>query len=109
MSPKHLLALAVAGAVLSGAAPALANGRFPASGQLVVDPTDPTHLVLRATFGVLRSRDRGASWGWVCEGAIGYGGQEDPMMAVPADGSLLAGIYEGFSISRDDGCTWGLA
>ena len=106
---RSLLAALTAGAVLLGAAPALANGRFPAAGQVIVDPADGDHLVVRATFGLLRSRDRGASVGFICEGAVGYAGQEDPMMALGGDGALLAGLYAGLAISRDDGCTWAIA
>jgi MYXO-CTERM domain-containing protein len=108
MTARALLAASLCAALL-GAAPAWANGRFPAAGQVLVDPADGQHLVLRATFGLLRSRDRGASAGWICEAAIGYAGQEDPMMALGGDGALLAGIYEGLAISRDDGCAWSLA
>jgi hypothetical protein len=111
-APRILRRLAralIGGAAFLVAAPSLANGRFPAAGQIVVDPEDGAHLVLRATFGLLVSRDRGASAGWVCESAIGYGGQEDPMMGLAGSGALLAGLYEGLSISRDGGCTWSLA
>jgi MYXO-CTERM domain-containing protein len=109
MRAQHLLAIASTCAALLGAAPARANGRFPASGQIVVDRSDPSHLVLRATFGILRSRDQGKSWGWICEGAVGYGGVEDPMMGITADGSLLAAVFEGLAASRDDGCGWAFA
>jgi hypothetical protein len=96
-------------AALATPTPALANGRYPAAGQIVVAPTDADHLVVRATYGVLSSRDAGKSWGWICEGAIGYGGIEDPMMGVTADGTLLAGIFNGLSVSRDSGCSWAFA
>lgn len=96
-------------AALAIPSPAFANGRYPAAGQIVVAPTDEDHIVVRATYGILSSRDAGKSWGWVCEGAIGYGGIEDPMMGVTADGTLLAGIFNGLSISRDSGCSWAFA
>jgi MYXO-CTERM domain-containing protein len=88
---------------------ASANGRFPAAGQLVVDPSDPQHLVLRATFGILETSDGGTNWGWICEKAVGYTGVEDPAMGVTSDGSILAGIFEGLSISHDRGCSWDFA
>jgi MYXO-CTERM domain-containing protein len=96
-------------ALLLAAPAALANGRFPAAGQVAVDPSDPSHLVVRATYGILSTHDKGAHWSWICENAVGYGGFEDPMMAITQDGSLLAGTYEGLSTSRDSGCQWDFA
>ncbi|MEP7122651.1 MAG: hypothetical protein ABJE95_17135 [Byssovorax sp.] len=89
--------------------PALANGRFPAAGQIAVDPSDPDHLVVRTTYGLTVTNDHGAHWSWVCEAAVGYSGTEDPMMAITADGSLIAGIFEGLSASHDQGCQWDFA
>ena len=96
-------------AASSFAAPAHANGRFPAAGQITVDPSDPTHLVVRTTYGLTESSDGGAHWSWICEAAVGYGGTEDPMMAITADGTLIAGIFEGLSASHDKGCQWDFA
>ncbi|AGP37739.1 WD40/YVTN/BNR-like repeat-containing protein [Sorangium cellulosum] len=103
------LAAAAAGLALSGAAPALANGRYPTAGQILVDPADPEHIVVRATYGVLTTRDGGERWSWICEAAIGYSGFEDPMMVVTADGSMLAGLFDGLSATHDGGCDWQLA
>lgn len=88
---------------------AQANGRYPAAGQIAVHPADPSTLVVRATYGILLSRDQGMSWGWICEGAVGYGGIEDPMMGITQDGTLLAGVFKGLSASRDQGCSWSFA
>lgn len=88
---------------------ARANGRFPATNQLVVSPTDPNLLVLRATFGFVVSHDAGRTWSWICESAVGFSSEEDPAIAVTANGAILAGLYEGLSISPDMGCTWGFA
>ena len=93
---------------LAGATPAYANGRFPAANQLVVSPSDPTFLVLRTTFGILFSHDRGANWDWICEKAIGYGGVEDPSMGMTTN-AVLAGTFEGLSVSSDKGCGWAFA
>ncbi len=51
---------------LLSTAPARANGRFPETNQLVVEPGNPDHAVVRATFGLLVTRDRGTSWEFVC-------------------------------------------
>jgi hypothetical protein len=99
---------AVAGLVLSFSQLAAANGRFPASNQLLFSPGDPSFIVLRTTFGVLLSHDAGASWEWLCEDAIGLspGSSEDPALAVTADGSIVAGISKGLEVSHDGGCNW---
>ncbi|WP_207217496.1 WD40/YVTN/BNR-like repeat-containing protein [Sorangium cellulosum] len=103
------LAAAAASLALSAAAPALANGRYPTAGQILVDPADPEHIVVRATYGVLTTRDGGERWSWICEAAVGYSGFEDPMMVVTADGSMLAGLFDGLSATHDGGCDWQFA
>lgn len=85
-------------------AAALANGRFPAADQILVDPGDPSHLVLRATYGLLHSRDGGQSWSWTCEEAIGYMG--DPTVSVLQGGNLLVGFFGTISVSADQACGW---
>ncbi|WP_437738617.1 WD40/YVTN/BNR-like repeat-containing protein [Sorangium sp. So ce1335] len=103
------LGAAAACVALAASTPALANGRYPAAGQILVDPSDPDHIVVRATYGVLTTRDGGERWSWICEAAIGYSGFEDPMMVVTGDGSILAGLFDGLSATRDGGCHWALA
>jgi hypothetical protein len=93
-------------------APARANGRYPAANQLLVAPTDPNLIVLRVTFGLLVSHDGGAHWAWICEDAVGYGGngvEEDPAIAVTQSSALLAGTQEGLAVSPDTGCSWAFA
>jgi hypothetical protein len=106
---RFFAAFASACAALLEAAPASANGRYPAASQLVISPSDPNSLLLRATFGFLLSRDGGATWDWICEQAVGYAGEQDPAIGVTASGSLLSGAFEGLSVSLDRGCTWSLA
>jgi MYXO-CTERM domain-containing protein len=86
---------------------AQANGRLPAAHQLVVSPTDPNLFVLEATFGVFTSRDMGATFGWICEPAIGYPSNVawDPSIGITAS-SILASIPAGVSVSADQGCSW---
>jgi photosystem II stability/assembly factor-like uncharacterized protein len=83
-----------------------ANGRFPASSQILVSPTDPSSFVLRTTFGVLFSTDGGKNWDHVCEKAVGYGGTEDPSLALTGT-TIIAGTFEGLATSSDKGCSWG--
>ncbi len=96
-------------AALGASSEASANGRFPRADQLVFAPGRPSELVLRATFGLLISRDAGASWDWVCERAIGFDGIEDPAVAVLNDGVVLAGLFGGLAQSEADACSWRFA
>jgi photosystem II stability/assembly factor-like uncharacterized protein len=92
--------------LLAGAGSASANGRYPYAQQLLVDPGDPDRLWLRATYGILTSADRGKSWDYICEAAVGYSTQEDPMLAVTADGKVFAATVEGVLVTPDHGCSW---
>jgi len=85
--------------------PAWANGRYPLATQLVAAPNDPSYLSLRATFGILGTRDSGKSWTWICEQAAGYSDIQDPSMAIGADGTLIVAA-ENLRISPDRGCSW---
>jgi photosystem II stability/assembly factor-like uncharacterized protein len=100
---RYLAAGLLLGASFTSA-PCLANGRFPAADQLLVDPDDPAHLMLRATFGLLESRDGGGSWSWTCEAAVGYTG--DPSVTLLRGGDALAGFFGHVSVSREGGCGW---
>jgi hypothetical protein len=84
-----------------------ANGRLPSARQLVVSRTDPSLLVVETTFGLLVSRNAGASFGWVCEPALGYPSTvtQDPSIGITST-SLLAGVTQGLAVSTDNACTW---
>jgi hypothetical protein len=94
-------------ACVLAASSAGANGRFPRSERLIEDPSDPNHLLLAATYGVLTTRDRGARWYHVCESAFslrdGYVG--DPLLDLGRSGALLVGVQTTLDRSRD-GCDW---
>ena len=90
---------------LAYTAPAHANGRFPQAQQIEHVPGDPNTVYLRATFGILVSKDGGKTWRWICERAIGYEGQWDPEIAVTRDGTLWVGLELGLTSSKD-GCTF---
>ncbi|AUX42220.1 hypothetical protein SOCE26_036470 [Sorangium cellulosum] len=111
-APRPGAAGIAAAAVLSIAAlaaPASANGRFPAAGLIAAHPSDPSRLLVRATYGLLATQDGGETWRWICEPLVGFGGYEDPMLAFLADGTLIAGIYDGLSASKNGGCDWAFA
>jgi hypothetical protein len=86
---------------------ALANGRFPAADQLIINPLDPQHIVVRTTFGFVESRDGGKNWAWTCEDIIGKIASNDPPFAVSGDGSVVVAVpFEGVSVTHDHGCSW---
>lgn len=62
-------------------------------------------MVLRATFGLITSRDGGDSWAWVCEDAFGAVGTFDASVAIGASGRVVLTTPRGLSAS-DDGCSW---
>lgn len=93
-------------AVLLTPAVAHANGRIPASVNTRYQPGNDTRILLPATFGLLISEDDGASFRWICEDTIGYGGTYDPDYAINEAGHIFATTFGGLRVSKDDGCTF---
>jgi photosystem II stability/assembly factor-like uncharacterized protein len=93
-------------AVFLAAASAHANGRFPAAAQLVVDPDDADHVVVQVTYGLVSTRDAGATWEWTCERALGSVEAFDPPVQIATGGVVLAALLDGLARSSADGCTW---
>jgi len=86
---------------------AFANGRFPRADQLVIDPSDPHHLLARATFGFIETHDGGASWSWICEEIVGRIATTDPPIAITGDGTIVVAVpFDGVAVSHDKGCSW---
>jgi hypothetical protein len=88
---------------------ARANGRFPESNQITFTAQDPDLVLLRVTFGLLISHDRGKTFEWVCEQSIGFSGIEDPMYAITPSNAYVGSTFQGITISRDRGCGWTFA
>ena len=88
---------------------ARANGRFPESNAIFFASNDADTVLLRTTFGLVTSHDRGKTWDWVCERSVGLAGVEDPMYAVTPDGTMLSSSFQGLAISRDKACNWSFA
>jgi len=95
-----------AGIVLASSDEAQANGRFPESNQLLFSPNDPNLVMLRVTFGLLVSHDRGQTFDWVCESSIGFSGVEDPMYTITPSKAYVATTFQGLTVSRDQACGW---
>lgn len=101
-------AAALLATLLVGAMPASANGRFPTAQDVVIGPGPRSDvIVLRTTFGLVVSRDAGATFHWMCEAQIYRplppSGDVDPSIAIAADGSVVFGFTRGIHLSQD-GC-----
>ncbi|MFO0605144.1 MAG: MYXO-CTERM sorting domain-containing protein [Polyangiales bacterium] len=108
MRPRTSLTL-LALAALAGPGVARANGRFPASGYVVVGPGPASSVIaLRTTFGLVTSYDAGRHWGWTCEEAFRGANGYDPSLAVGFDGAVVATVPMGISIApaASGGCAW---
>ncbi|MFO0628346.1 MAG: hypothetical protein U0325_22420 [Polyangiales bacterium] len=83
---------------------ASANGRFPQAQHLVAGPGVRDDLILvRATFGLLLSDDGGQRFRFLCEDAWEFLDGFDPTVLVGGQGSMLVGLTNGLTRSRD-GC-----
>jgi MYXO-CTERM domain-containing protein len=106
-SARGLLVVSLALVGLTSAAEA--NGRYPSAGQLVVDPADARHIVVRTTFGLLQTFDAGSSWSLVCEQAVSPQGFEDPELVVTTGGRIAMGLPDGLAVGDQTGCQWSRA
>jgi hypothetical protein len=108
---RGLLGAAAGAALVCSASTARANGRFPASNQIVFSPTDPSSVLVRATFGLMFSNDAGGTWRWMCEDILGLPptSNEDPYVAWTQNGSLVIGVSFGLEVSPNTGCDWAYA
>lgn len=106
---RRFLPALVLAPLLAAATPgeAWANGRFPESNKVFFAPNDPDTIMVRVTFGLVVSRDKGKSWDWVCEQSIGFTGVEDPMYAIGPSGTLFGTTFLGLTKSTDRLCTFG--
>lgn len=82
------------------ASQAMANGRAPATSD--IRPRSGNDALLAGTtFGLVTSDDEGATWRWVCETAVGYGGTYDPDYEWSPSGSIFVASLTGLRVSRD--------
>lgn len=88
----------------TSSSPALANGRAPATAD-AKPRSGSNELLAGTTFGLTISDDGGATWRWVCESAVGYGGDYDPDYEWGPNGGIFATTYNGITVSRDN-CTF---
>jgi MYXO-CTERM domain-containing protein len=102
-------AASILAGVLLSPSTARANGRFPESNQIVFSESDTDLVILRVTFGLLVSHDRGKTWRWTCERAVGIISNEDPMYAATPSGTLIGTTFNGVTLSKDEACSWSYA
>lgn len=98
----------IGGTALFAPGRACANGRFPASTAVFLAPSSPDRIVVRTTFGLVVSSDRGRTWDWICDGATRVA-SEDPMIVVSPTGTVLLGTGKGLTLARGDACRFGPA
>src|SRR5882672_8426164 len=82
-----------------------AKGRFARLEHVFESPVSSDRLVVTASFGLLTTPDRGATWAHTCPTAFAFSYfAGDPIVSIGADESLLVGHQSGISISSDHGC-----
>ncbi|HEX5063270.1 MAG TPA: sialidase family protein [Kofleriaceae bacterium] len=95
---------ALAGLLVLGlAATAHANGRDPYTSTINFQRGNDQHIIAGMTFGAVTSSDGGATWNWMCERAIGYGGQYDPDYVYSSTGAIFATTFDGLKVMRNEG------
>ena len=102
---RAALALGLFAALAGGAPDAAANGRNPGTSTIHFRTGHETDIVVGMTFGLITSHDGGATWRWMCEDAVGYGGLFDPVYGYAASGTLFATTFKGLKATRD-GCVF---
>jgi hypothetical protein len=99
-----------AACILGGLAFALAastagaNGRFPRAQRLIQDQQNPDVMALYGTYGLLITRDAGASWRHVCEAATGAYAGEDSLLEIMADERIVLRTDSGLARSDASFC-----
>jgi MYXO-CTERM domain-containing protein len=103
-----VLALCLLLAPLAASREAAANGRPPGTSTINFRPGMEQHVTAGMTFGMVLTRDGGATWTWMCEEALGYGGMYDPDFVFTADDAIFATTFNGLK-RTEDACTFGSA
>ena len=83
-----------------------ANGRPPGTSTITFQPGRESTVYAGMSFGLLISKDNGATWSWMCEDALPYGGMYDPDYALLDSGTVFATTFDGLKENRD-GCVYG--
>jgi hypothetical protein len=108
MLSRLVLALCVLLAPLVVTRDAAANGRPPGTSTINFRRGMEQHVAAGMTFGMVLSRDGGATWSWMCEEALGYGGMYDPDYTFTSGDAIFATTFSGLKRAQD-ACTFGSA
>jgi hypothetical protein len=93
---------------LAGAGVARADGAFPDSLSVLLPADRPHRIALATNFGLVSSNDDGATWTWVCEGALTNCSNLYSESAPPSK-RLFALSADSLVYSDDDACVWTVA
>jgi hypothetical protein len=92
---------------------AFANGRYPAASNLVLVPGGadapsghPLVMAIETTFGIVSSRDGGATWQLACEPAIGFMTEWNAALVLAANGTAVTGLPDGLVTAPAPYCTF---
>jgi MYXO-CTERM domain-containing protein len=95
-------------ALVAVPATALAHPGPPVSHDVFFAPGNPDRMSFEVSWGLLQTEDGGATWHWMCEDAIGFGGAYYPDHAYAQDGRLFATTTSALGLTATaDHCTWG--
>lgn len=84
----------------------LADGAFADSQVILLPRTRPHRIIASSELGgLLISDDDGATWSWICDGAIGFFSALFQLGAPPAE-NIYAITRAGLATSVDAGCSW---
>jgi photosystem II stability/assembly factor-like uncharacterized protein len=105
---RSLLALGAVVGVIGWSPVVSANGRYPQAMQFAEDPSDEQRLWLMTTYGLLTTPDRGKTWHWICEQALGISTSVpfDPTFGIHENGSIIMGLTAGLRSTKTRGCDW---
>jgi MYXO-CTERM domain-containing protein len=107
-SLRSFIALGAVATALGSSATASANGRYPQAMQFAEDPSDAERIWLMSTYGMLTSPDRGKTWHWICEQALGISTSVpfDPTFGIHENGTIIMGLTAGLRSTKTRGCDW---
>jgi len=111
--PRWLLrraAPALVSLAAAAAAPeAWAHGGIARAYEILPEPGNPEHVVLRSDlWGLFRSVDGGATWQYICAEAYGdnsTAAEHSSVVVLPGGRILVAAQFDGLRVT-DDGCTF---
>ena len=83
-------------------ATASANGRPAGTSSIHFRQGMEREIAAGLTFGLVISKDDGATWHWICEDAIKYAGVYDPIYTYTSSGALFATTFDGALVNRND-------